>query len=110
MKLFCRECHQIFDARELVTVKDDPSPDGVGLPSGYYEYSVCPNCGNDFFDDVITCKRCGEDMQDDGYEICPKCKEEVNKSFKVFVEMNMGDMNSADAKETLLTFLAETQL
>ena len=41
----CRDCKQIFT--EPYVEYDDPSPSGVGLPSGAYAYTYCPYCGSD---------------------------------------------------------------
>ena len=41
----CNNCNHIFE--EPIIEYDDPSPSGVSLPSGYYEYWYCPKCGSD---------------------------------------------------------------
>lgn len=41
----CNNCDHIFD--EPLIERDDPSPSGVSLPSGYYEYYHCPKCYSD---------------------------------------------------------------
>lgn len=41
----CNDCNHIFE--EPIIEYDDPSPSGVSLPSGYYEYRYCPKCGSD---------------------------------------------------------------
>ena len=47
----CNNCNHIFD--EPIIEHDDPSPSGVSLPSGYYEYWYCPKCGSDDVEEVM---------------------------------------------------------
>lgn len=43
----CNECGKIF--KEPIIKYDDPSPDGVSLPQGYY---YCPYCGSDDIEEL----------------------------------------------------------
>lgn len=76
--LKCKECGQVFDDDEIVRVKDDPSPDGVSLTSGYYEYWECPHCGSDELIEANECPMCGEWFaEDEGLTICAECQKEL---------------------------------
>lgn len=50
----CNECGKIFD--EPIVEYDDPSPEGVSLPQGYYEYYYCPYCGSDDVEEHYECE------------------------------------------------------
>lgn len=76
--LKCRNCGEVFDSDEVVRVKDDPSPSGVSLTSGYYEYWECPHCGSDDIVEAEQCNICGEWFaEDEGETICENCQKEL---------------------------------
>ena len=47
----CNKCREILDQDELVVVSDDPSPKGIALPPGSYNFYFCPHCGSDDFEE-----------------------------------------------------------
>ena len=102
-KYKCYHCDELFDESEIEKVEDDPSPVGVSLSAGCYIYYVCPICGDDVTE-VDICHRCGEkEARGSGY--CQECECEISDQFKIFVEANMGDENSVEAKDRLIEFL-----
>ena len=73
----CDECGEVFDSP--VIEHDDPSPPGVGLPSGAYKYYYCPNCGSDHIKDGEECKACGE-WHITGRALCGACADDLADS------------------------------
>lgn len=71
----CNKCGKVFD--EAVVVRDDPSPDGVSLVSGCYEYFECPHCGSGDIDEAVECVVCGDYFADDGDDICQECFNKI---------------------------------
>lgn len=66
----CKDCGCEFD--EPAVWYDDPSPVGVGLPSGAYVYTECPKCGSGDYTEGKACPICGEEhFGDDPY--CEWC-------------------------------------
>ena len=66
----CRDCGELFE--HPVTHYDDPSPYGVSLPSGSYEYYECPECGSDDITEAEECPCCGNHY--DGQKVlCDNC-------------------------------------
>lgn len=49
--LRCANCKQLVSEDDLIIVRDDPSPAGIALPKGAYEYAYCPYCGDDDLDE-----------------------------------------------------------
>lgn len=72
----CKDCGAYFE--EPVVVHDDPSPRGVGLPSGYYIEWYCPQCGSDHMEVAEACASCGEPIPADEV-LCEDCMEELKK-------------------------------
>lgn len=68
----CRDCGAIFEYPKVT--RDDPSPPGVALPSGYYTYHECPECGGDF-DEAETCASCGEYFDGRTGALCADCRD-----------------------------------
>lgn len=88
----CKECGEIFDTP--VITRDDPSPDGVSLPAGYYEYESCPCCDSTSIDYAVQCASCGEYMDDSkGSEIlCDSCLEDVTMTIEhIMKEHNLSE-------------------
>lgn len=88
----CKECGEIFD--EPVITRDDPSPDGVSLSAGYYEYESCPYCDSTNIDYAVQCASCGEYMDDSkGSEIlCDSCLEDVTMTIEhIMREHNLSE-------------------
>lgn len=103
-KLKCDICGALIDEKDAKVVKEDPSPAGVGLPGGYYEYLVCPLCEGDLTE-VEICHRCqAREAKGSGY--CEECECDIAKQFKIFVDLNMGDEDTVDARSRLIEFLA----
>ena len=72
----CKDCGELFETP--VITKDDPSPAGVSLPSGYYEFESCPHCDSFDIEEAQECKSCGEWF--DGEGLCDNCREELYRS------------------------------
>lgn len=110
MKFFCLNCEEFFEDTEAETIKEDPSPAGVSLPEGYYEYKVCPHCGSDYIDEAYLCPVCGEyHSPHDREEICNSCAEDIDKSFEAMIDELSGKYGKdyKDLKEIILDRLAE---
>ena len=75
----CLDCGRIFDEDEADVIRDDPSPAGVSLPSGYYEYPCCPDCGSDYLGETEKCMLCGEYVGEDDMigGFCKDCAADV---------------------------------
>ena len=80
----CNRCGKVFEDDEVVVVHDDPSPAGVGLSSGAYEYYHCPHCGSDDIDEAVECAVCGDYFIDDGEEICEECFNKIEEGLDSF--------------------------
>ena len=74
----CKDCGAVFE--EPNVWRDDPSPAGVALPSGYYEYWECPKCGSEDIDEAKQCEVCGEYIAFRG--ICDTCMAEITEEVK----------------------------
>ena len=75
----CLDCGRVFDDEEADVIRDDPSPAGVSLPSGYYEYLCCPDCGSDYYEEAVKCLLCGEYVKEDNAigDFCKDCAADV---------------------------------
>lgn len=66
-----------------IVYKDDPSPAGVSLSPGSMWYSdSCPKCL-----ERGLCPRCGAELVDGEWSICPSCgwdEKEADKNFNVY--------------------------
>ena len=67
----CKECGAVFE--EPNVTYDDPSPSGVALASGAYEYDYCPECGGEDIEVADECASCGEYII--GKTLCEDCKK-----------------------------------
>lgn len=76
----CNRCGAIFDSDEVVVIHDDPSPAGVSLTSGYYEYWECPQCGSGDIDDACECPVCGEWHTGETGSLCEDCAEDLESA------------------------------
>lgn len=87
----CKRCEHQFDAPEVYT--DDPSPAGVGLPSGAYEYEKCPYCGSGDIVEAQECPACETHHIRDGI-LCDDCvkwlADELEK-LRVTLNLTMDD-------------------
>lgn len=72
----CEECGSVFDGDDAAKEYDDPSPVGVALPQGRYEYWRCPSCGSDDMTEAHQCKSCDE-YTDGISTLCDDCKSEL---------------------------------
>lgn len=109
MYLHCMDCGEIFEESEAGKMYDDPSPAGVGLPSGSIEYTVCPKCGSDYIEDAEECPLCGTPFAS-GEEVCPDCAATITERWKKFLEDLFWDLGTGDNKEgesTIADFIAE---
>lgn len=64
-RLICKDCGYVFDDSDAEVIREDPSPAGISLPTGYYEYPVCPECGSDYLADAEECMFCGDEYDKD---------------------------------------------
>lgn len=55
---FCPDCKEIIEEECLELYYEDPSPCGVGLPSGYETYARCPHCGSFDIEEFICDEDC----------------------------------------------------
>ena len=74
----CKDCGAVFE--EPYKWRDDPSPAGVSLSSGYYEYWECPSCGSEDVDEAERCEVCGEYIAESG--ICESCRAQIEEEVK----------------------------
>lgn len=63
----CLACGEVFE---------NPSRSPMEEDTGYVE-QTCPNCGNDYFDEVYVCPVCGEGTSDFPGALCKECREEL---------------------------------
>jgi hypothetical protein len=70
----CGWCGRFFD--EPTIVKDDPSPVGVSLASGYYAEPHCPFCDSESVEEAGECVSCGEPVEI-GQTLCENCREDL---------------------------------
>jgi hypothetical protein len=57
MTWVCKECDGSFDEPKII--RDDPSPKGLSLAPGYYEYASCPFCGSEDIELAHKCNHRG---------------------------------------------------
>ena len=91
----CKDCGALFE--EPVVWYDDPSPTGVSLPSGCYEYHECPSCGSDDFTEAKECEACGDHYDGDSI-LCPSCMERFGmelKAIKGLFELDQDNFEQA---------------
>lgn len=69
----CKDCGAVFEQPH--EWYDDPSPSGIGLPSGCYIYVECPECGSGDFEEAEECPRCGAYTFKENL-LCDDCREE----------------------------------
>lgn len=69
----CKECGEVFE--EPVVIYDDPSPQGVSLPRGAYEFRSCPYCDSDNIDEAEICPSC--DKWHNNRILCDDCMGEI---------------------------------
>lgn len=87
----CERCEAIFEAPEIYT--DDPSPAGVGLPSGSYHYERCPFCHGDRIEETKECPACEAQHVRDGI-LCDDCAEWLAgelENMRVTLHLSMDD-------------------
>lgn len=97
----CKNCGETFE--QPMVVQDDPSPAGVALPSGYYEYEYCPYCESDLIEEADICGVCG-DYIENGEDFCEYCKRDVMHSYEeIFsgIMDNNLDVTERDAHEIM---------
>lgn len=67
----CLDCGALFERPDVWY--DDPSPAGVALTSGAYEYQQCPKCGSGNFNEAGECAICGDYIAEG--VLCEGCRE-----------------------------------
>lgn len=75
----CWNCGKTFEYP--IEVHEDPSPDGVGLPSGHYTEQYCPHCGGDDIEEVDKCPMCGEYFLSECV-VCSECAYKIGLMLK----------------------------
>ena len=76
----CKDCGEVFE--KAVVVREDPSPQGVSLTAGEYEYETCPYCDSDNIDGAEECVCCGEYHDADEGIICEECKDGIKEELE----------------------------
>lgn len=71
----CKECGKVFE--EPVVMYDDPSPSGISLSAGAYEYHACPYCESDDVGEAVECPCCGEYHDYDDGIVCKECRDGI---------------------------------
>ena len=70
----CDECGEHFE--EPVYKLEDPSPPGVMLPVGFYEWFECPYCESDRIHEARRCGVIGcDNWTRENTFICKKCRK-----------------------------------
>lgn len=105
--LICNECGAIFDESEMRIIHDDPSPSGVSLAPGYYEYGVCPKCGDDDIDEAERCYLCGEWISKHRNEICMDCEIKLREDYEELIRKHIGIHDFVDTEAFIADYLAE---
>lgn len=108
-KYICYDCGEVFDEDEAGTMYDDPSPAGVGLPSGSIAYMVCPHCGSDYYGEAKECPLCGE--YHEGSELfCEDCRHKIAEEWKALLEKLVPESDGCDweaLRADIATYIAE---
>lgn len=91
----CKNCGAVFEEPDIEAY--DPSPDGVGLPRGYYEIHYCPMCGGDWIEQADKCPSCGEYFI--GGIVCDDCRETLSDGLNR-LRQGMG-LNKADFADAI---------
>lgn len=86
MKLFCKDCGEIFDESEVVVVHDDPSPEGVSLAPGHYDIDTCPWCGSDWLEEAYQCECCGKWHYGENERFCFDCLPELDSAVNELIK------------------------
>lgn len=76
----CKDCGEVFE--EPVVVYDDPSPQGVSLPRGAYEFRSCPYCDSDNIDEAEVCVCCGEYYNPEDGIVCKECSDGIKEELE----------------------------
>lgn len=87
----CKRCDGQFEAPEVYT--DDPSPAGVGLRPGAYEYIRCPYCHSTHIEEAKECPACESHHIRDGIlcEDCAKWLADELENMRVTLHLSMDD-------------------
>ena len=78
--LYCPDCKNHFEEDELYCEKEYETLDGRTYVTG--EYTYCPYCGSDDYEEAELCESCGEfffaEDLEDGY--CESCYRHMQKN------------------------------
>ncbi len=68
----CHSCGEVFSDPET---KKEYHPYGMGYAAE--DWSVCPCCGDNDFDEAKVCSHCGECVEETTDGLCDICYEEL---------------------------------
>jgi hypothetical protein len=88
--LKCERCSAIFDESELRCVFDPVGE--CGDRTAYVERGLCPECGNDEYEEAFECAVCGEYFTTDELagNICRECLHKYDRDFETCREASLG--------------------
>lgn len=92
--LYCPDCKNHFEEDELYCEKEYETLDGRTYVTG--EYTYCPYCGSDDYEEAKECECCGEwigesAMHVDFDNICSNCVHEAIKDIQKMIEAHGND-------------------
>lgn len=76
MIYYCDECDTFFEEAAYRPAREE---DGVRRGE---KVAVCPECGNAYWQEATTCKRCGKPIPDG--DLCEECREDLFKRIDAF--------------------------
>ena len=88
-RYICRECGYVFEEPSRVQ-EIHHEVDGRQVEI----FCVCPNCGDTFFEDAITCGYCEEEYAEDDMVaklFCKKCIDEMIRCRQDIVKAYIGE-------------------
>lgn len=82
MNYKCCECGHIFEDGEFV-VKNEYVGECWGTPA-YQDFSYCPHCGSDCWEEAVACLKCHGAFLDDELTdgLCAECLSDIAMTYK----------------------------